>query len=233
MGGSTGFPVDLVLFGMIAAFLVLRLRSILGRRTGFERPPEIRPQAGMELRHGAPADAALDSRVIEGEAEPIGAPAPGRTVPDPASLLGQTLARMGEIDKQFDPVRFLQGAEGAFRIIVAAFAAGNRDALRPLLSKDTFAAFDSAISGRETAGETQRSDIQSIQEAAIQEADLNGSKASIAVKFVSDQISLTLSHDGKPITGTDAVTELTDLWTFERDLASSDPAWRLIAARSA
>jgi predicted lipid-binding transport protein (Tim44 family) len=233
MGGSAGFPVDLVLFGMIAAFLVLRLRSILGRRTGFERPPEIRPQPGMELRRGGPADVALDSRVIEGEAEPVAAPAPGRTVPDPASTLGKTLAGMREVDRQFDPQRFLQGSEAAFRIIVGAFAAGNRDALKPLLSKETYAAFDSAISGRETAGETQRSDIQSIEEASIQEAELVGSMATIVVKFVSDQISLTVSHDGKPITGTDAVTELTDLWTFERDLAVSDPAWRLVAARSA
>ncbi len=233
MGGSTGFPVDLVLFGMIAAFLVLRLRSILGRRTGFERPPEVRPPPGMELRRGSPADVALDSRVIEGEAEPVAASAAARSVPDPAGLVGKTLARMREVDRQFDPQHFLQGAEAAFRIIVGAFAAGNRDALRPLLSKETYAAFDSAISGRETAGETQRSDIQSIEEAAIQEADLVGSIATIVVKFVSDQISLTLSHDGKPITGTDAVTELTDLWTFERDLAVSDPAWRLVAARSA
>ena len=125
MGGSTGFPVDLILFGMIAAFLVLRLRSILGRRTGFERPPQPQPQ------QPGPAPAA-QGPVIEGSAEPV-APAANRVVPDPNSALGQTLARIHATDASFDPARFLDGAEKAFGIIVAAFAKGDRSALQALL----------------------------------------------------------------------------------------------------
>jgi len=219
---SSGFPIDLVLFAMIAGFLVLRLRSILGRRTGFERPPQ--PYQAQPGAPGAPT--------IDGRAETLPA-APSRAVPDPASPLGVTLARMQGVDRDFDPARFLDGAEQAFRMIVEAFAAGNRDSLRNLLSDDTYRGFATAIDGREAAGQTQKTEIKGIHAATIEEADLRGTVASITVRFVSDQINATESKEGQIVTGTDAVTEITDLWTFERDLTSRDPSWRLVAARSA
>jgi predicted lipid-binding transport protein (Tim44 family) len=225
MGGSTGFPVDLILFGMIAAFLVLRLRSILGRRTGFERPPQPQP-----LRPG-PAPAA-QGPVIEGSAEPV-TPSANRVVPDPNSALGQTLARIHATDASFDPARFLDGAEKAFRIIVAAFAKGDRTALQALLSEDTNHAFESVMAAREAAGHTQVSEIRGMEKVAIETAELRGTVASVTVRFVSDQVSLTRDRTEHVVAGTDAVTEITDLWTFERDLATRDPTWRLVAARSA
>ena len=135
MGASGGFPVDLILFGMIAAFLVLRLRSILGRRTGFERPTQ---------SYQPPAGQTSAGPVIEGRAEPA-APATARAVPQMDSAIGQTLARMRAIDSTFDPAAFLDGAEKAFRIIVAAFASGDRATLRGLLNDDTYRAFEQAI----------------------------------------------------------------------------------------
>jgi predicted lipid-binding transport protein (Tim44 family) len=221
MNAGTGFPIDLILFGMIAAFLVLRLRSILGRRTGFERPPQPYQPAAPNM--AAP--------VIDAQAEPPAAPT--RAVPDPASALGQTLARMQTIDRKFAPAGFLDGAEKAFAMIVAAFAGGDRVALRSLLSDDTYRAFETAIAGREAAGQTQVSELRGIQSATIEAAELRATVAQITVRFVSDQISLTRDKDGKEVAGTDAVTELTDLWTFERDLTAGDPTWRLVAARSA
>lgn len=223
MGGSSGFPIDLVLFGMIAAFLVLRLRSILGRRTGYERPPQqFQPPAGP-----APA-----GPVIDGHAEPA-APVVRRTVPDPASALGQTLARMRGVDPSFDPSGFLDGAEKAFRMIVTGFAAGDRVTLRNLLADDTYRAFETAIAAREATNQTQVSEVKNIESAAIESAELKNTVAQITVRFVSDQISLTQDASGLPVAGTDAVTEITDIWTFERDLSARDPAWRLVAARSA
>jgi predicted lipid-binding transport protein (Tim44 family) len=235
MGSSGGFPLDLVLFGMIAVFLVLRLRSILGRRTGFERPPE---QQGLPLRPGpmqpGPAGRVVpDGQVIDGAAVPVAPAAPRRPLPDPASPPGQGLIRMQRREPGFDPVHFLDGAEMAFRIIVTAFAAGDRSQLAPLLSEDTYRAFEAAITARETAGETQRTEIRAIHAATIEAASLRGSIADIAVRFVSDQVNVTLGGDGNPVAGTDAVTEIIDLWTFERDLTSPDPTWRLVAARSA
>ena len=154
-------------------------------------------------------------------------------LPDPASPPGQALRRMQGIDRTLDPARFLDGAEAAFRIIVAAFAAGDRARLRPLLADDTYTAFAAAIAAREAAGETQRTEIHAIEAATIEAADLRGSIADVVVRFVSDQVNMTLGSDGNPMMGTDAVTEITDQWTFERDLTSSDPTWRLVAARSA
>lgn len=224
MGG--GFPIDLVLFGLVAVFLVLRLVSILGKRTGFEQPVErVAPDI---LR---PAGPRADSKVIDAQAEP--APASGRELPDPASPLGQALMAMAGIDRNFTPARFLDGAEAAFRIIVEAFAAGDRTRLHPLLSQATYVAFEGAIAAREAAGQTQHTEIRAMTRTAIEHAELAGSVGSVTVRFVSDQVNFTLASDGSHVTGTDAVTEITDLWTFERDLAQSDPAWRLTAARSA
>ncbi len=223
MGASSGFPIDLILFGMIAAFLVLRLRSILGRRTGFERPAQ---------PYQPPAPTQPAAPVIDGRAEPA-PPAARRVVPEPATTVGQTLARMREVDRAFDPTAFLEGAEKAFRMIVTGFAAGDRTLLRSLLGGETFSAFDGAITAREQAEQVQVSEIRSIESSAIEAADLRGSTATVTVRFVSDQISLTRDKAGLPLAGTDAVTEISDVWTFERNLASSDPTWRLVTAASA
>jgi predicted lipid-binding transport protein (Tim44 family) len=139
---------------------------------------------------------------------------------------------MREIDPNFDPVRFLAGVDQAFRMIVAAFAAGDKPALRTLLSDETYEAFQQAISNREATSDTQVSEIRAIQQLAIEQAELKGRSGLITVKIVSDQISYTKDVNEKPLTGTDAVTEITDLWTFERDLSQPDPTWRLVAARS-
>ncbi len=217
MTGSGSFPVDIVLFAMVAVFLALRLRSVLGRRQGFEQAP--RPQP-------APPGAGA---VIEGHAEP----APARPVPDPASKLGQTLLAMGRIDHGFTPQRFLDGAEAAFRMIVTAFAAGDRATLSPLLAPETLAGFEAAIAAREAAGEKQLTDIRGVHAIEITDAGLAGTRAHIQLRIVSDQVSHTLGRDGSIVHGTDAVTEITDLWTLERDLGQPDPTWRLAAARSA
>ena len=224
MGASSGFPYDLILFGMIAAFLVLRLKGILGKRTGYERPPQpVQPRVVP-----APAAAAR-------EAPPAAqsAPASHRTVPEPVSALGQTLARMQTIDRNFSPAGFLDGAEKAFQIIVHGFAAGDRDTLRPLLGEETWKAFDLAITEREKAGHNQVTEVRAIHGISIESAELTGTVASIGARIVSDQVNMTQTQSGQVITGTDAVTEITDLWTFERDLAQANPIWRLVAARSA
>jgi predicted lipid-binding transport protein (Tim44 family) len=153
-------------------------------------------------------------------------------MPDPASPTAQALDRMRSIDRAFDPARFLAGADQAFRMIVAAFAAGDRVGLRALLSDETYRAFEQAIASREKAGETQISEIKSIERVTLDAAELKGRIGSVTVRIVSDQISYTKDKDGRPVAGTDAVTEITDIWTFERDLSQSDPTWRLVAARS-
>lgn len=223
MGG--GFPIDLVLFAMIAAFLVLRLRGILGRRTGMERTQQPEAKAGPVPVPGM----TRPGPVLDGAAETVPA---GRPLPEAGSVQAVTMERMRSIDRAFDPGHFLRGAEGAFRMIVDAFARGDRVALRPLLTDDTYRAFEQAVSAREAAGQTQRSEVRGIEHAVIEAATLDDSMAHITVRIVSDQIAETMGADGKPVAGADAVAEITDIWTFERDLRNPDPAWRLSAARS-
>jgi predicted lipid-binding transport protein (Tim44 family) len=225
---SGGFPIDLILFGMVAAFLVLRLRSILGRRTGYERPPTPVEPTGA----GEEGTRSIDTRAEEVGLPQIGGPGPKRSLPDPASSVGQTLARIRQIDPDFDPVAFLAGAESAFTMIVDAFARGDRDTLRPLLSPEVFADFEAAISARERAGERQRTDLVALRESAILEADLRGTVATIGVRFVSDQINITYGPDGSVVAGGEAVTETVDVWSFMRNLNSADPTWLLVGTRS-
>ena len=219
---SGGLPIDLILFAMVAAFLVLRLRSVLGRRTGFERPPQSEAAPGIG-----------QSPLPGPEVLPPPQPAAARGLPDPRSAAGQGLSRMREIDPAFDPAAFLAGAEGAFRMIVEAFAAGDRETLRNLLSDDAYAGFEGAITAREQAGETQRTELRAIHDMGIEAADLRGSVADITVRIVSDQVNVTTARDGSISAGAEAVTEITDVWTFQRDLRSSDPTWKLVGTRSA
>lgn len=223
---SGGFPVDLILFAMVAAFLVLRLRGILGRRTGFERPPApVEPAGAGETARtiDTTAEEASETRALAG---------PARVLPAPASPAGQALARIRAVDPSFDPAAFLDGAEGAFRMIVTAFAAGDRDTLKGLLSPDVFRDFEAAIAAREQAGETQRTEIVAMREATIVEADLRGTYATIGVRFVTDQINVTTGRGGVLVAGSEAVTETIDIWSFARDLNAADPTWLLVATRS-
>ncbi len=213
------FPVALIIFAGIAIFLVLRLRSVLGKRVGFEKPP---------LPPGALGGFATGP-TIEGQAFPIQT---GRPVPDPRSALGERLMQIVNRDSNFDPPKFLTTAETAFRTIVTAFAAGDRNALKTLLNESVYQTFDSAISAREAAKERHRTEIKAILSAVIEDAELIGDHAAVIVRFTSDQVNLTLDSAGNPVTGTEAVTEIIDLWTFERNLKSKEHTWRLAAARS-
>lgn len=212
------FPIALVIFAGVAIFLILRLRSVLGKRVGYERqaPP---PNAAAGAGKGP---------VIEGQAQPVSS----HTVPDPQSPLGARLMQIVQRTSDFDPPKFLEQAESAFRAIVTAFAAGDRATLKSLLTPHVYETFESAIASREAANEQHRTEIKSVISANIEEAELVGDHAAIIVRFVSDQVNLTLDSSGTPSVGTEAVVELTDLWTFERNLKDPAPGWRLAAARS-
>lgn len=226
----TGGTVEIILLAMVAGFLVLRLRSVLGRRQGFERPPQAERSAGYDPRAARPADGAVEDAVppVAAATASVGR----RTIPDRRGPVGQALVRIQGVDATFDPVRFLDGAEAAFRMIVTAFAAGNRATLQSLLSSDVYAGFAKALDAREAAGERQRTELRAVHELAIEAADLRGTVADVTVRFVTDQINMTTGRDGDVVSGSDAVTELTDLWTFQRDLGSDDPTWKLVGTGS-
>jgi predicted lipid-binding transport protein (Tim44 family) len=219
-----GLPIDLILFAMVAAFLVLRLRSVLGRRTGFERPPQ--PEAAAVPARGPATE-------VEIAAKPSSQGNARRVIPDPRSPVGEALMEIQKRDRSFDPNRFLDGAETAFGMIVEAFARGDRATLKPLLSEEAFVGFDQAITAREAAGETQRTELRNVEESGIEAAELRGSVAEITVRLVTDQINLVQARDGSIVSGAEAVTEMTDVWTFQRDLNTADPIWRLVGSTAA
>lgn len=213
---------DIILFAMVAAFLVLRLRSVLGRRTGHERRPD------PVLRR---AEAPGDKVVALGNRGPV-APPP-QLAAAPADAVAAGLERIRAADPGFDPAHFIEGARVAFEMIVAAFAAGDKARLRPLLSDDVYKPFAAAIDERGPAGETLETRILQIKRLDIAEAGFVGHVARITVKFVSDQINVLRAHDGSIVDGDpEHGIEKTDFWSFARDTRSTDPNWVLVATTS-
>lgn len=232
-------PLNLLLLA-VALVVFWRLRSVLGTRTGNERPPAdpfgTKP-ADAHKPNDAPGtvirfpqgEEAEPRRGLEPEpAEPIwkGYAAPG-------SGLALTLEKMAESDSAFTPRSFVDGAKMAYEMIIEGFAQGDKKTLQNLLSKDVFDGFSSAIDGREAAGQRIESRFVGIDKATIKAASLVGSKASITMEFVSELISATYAKSGELVDGDPkAIREVTDVWTFERDVTSRDPNWKLAATQA-
>lgn len=222
MGGLPNY-FDIVLFALVAVFLILRLRSVLGRRTGNERS---RHEEFLR-RAGAPPDA---NNVVAFRNRP--APPPLVTA-TPGDMASSGIAQIHEADPGFDPAQFLEGAREAFEIVVAAFAAGDKARLRPLLSDDVYEPFATAIDERARAGETYETRILLLKHVDVVEAGMVGRESRITVKFVSDQIHALRAHDGSIVDGDpDHPIEKTDFWTFVREVRSADPNWVLVRTAS-
>lgn len=229
--GSNDF---VTLFFLVAAVLIFwQLRSVLGRRTGNEKPPKD-PFAG---RPDATSPAAEDARVVtlprrdeaDGEERQtaIDAYAPAGTP------LNQQLRQVVEVDPSFVPKEFLNGARMAYEMIVTAFAAGDRKSLKDLLSREVYEGFDAAITEREQRGEVMKSTFVGIDKAEITGAEVRGQEVQITVRLVSQLISATYDSQGAVIEGdAESVGDVNDIWTFARDTRSRDPNWKLIATES-
>lgn len=233
--------ITTLLFLGLAVIIILKLRSVLGTRTGHERPPfdplarRDRTQNGTDKVVPLPPRAPTRPADAVSPPKPNGEPAteiaPGAPANGP---LATALQAILQADRGFDADHFLGGARVAYEMIVNAFAAGDRKTLRPLLSTDVFDGFDSAMTEREKAGHRVESSFIGIDKAEITEAAMRGSTAQITIRFVSKLIQATRDAQGAIIDG-DAtrVTEVTDVWTFARDIASRDPNWRLVATEAA
>ncbi len=228
------FSDFITLFFLVAAVLIfLQLRSVLGRRTGNEKPP-FDPYSPRDVAKGATSD---DNKVVtlpkrgEGDEETrfseVDAMAP------PGSALNSALRDLMGKDASFSPKEFLNGARMAYEMIVMAFADGDRKTLKNLLSKEVFEGFDAAISEREARGEVVKSTFVGIEKADITQALVRDSEAQITIRIVSQLISATYDKDGKLTDGDpESVAEVDDIWTFSRDTRSRDPNWKLIATES-
>lgn len=229
MGEGLQF-IDILIFAMIAAFLVYRLKSVLGRRHGEERqrPNPYAPRPGQQASRaeGRPADNIIPM--------PERAPAAdaGLRVPEGPRSLAESIALVRSADPSFDEKQFLEGARMAFQMVVGAFAAGDTATLRPLLSDEVYGNFAAAIEERRRRGEVLETRIEQIADADVADADLSGRTALITVRFVSNQVNVTRATDGSVVDGDpDQAEEVVDLWTFARNTQSRDPNWTLVETR--
>lgn len=240
---ASGF-VDILIFAMIALFLVFRLRSVLGRRTGHERPPENIPPENVppenvprEVENAADPPARIpDAATPRGGEAPPPIPRAGTTTDPAASVANPLDAGLTELkiaDPGFDEAVFLEGARGAFEFILDAFARGDKARLEPLLAGDVFDRFASEIDRREARKETLESALVSFVSADLVAATARGDRGGVTVRFVTDQINVTRNEEGEVVDGDEtAVSRVVDIWSFDRNLPSDDPNWRLLQTRS-
>jgi predicted lipid-binding transport protein (Tim44 family) len=227
-----------IIFLALAVFIFLRLRSVLGQRTGRERPP-YDPYSARDAVRSPTNDkvVALPTRGAEAgpqQVEPAPAPADRwKGVAEEGTALAGALDAIVAEDKTFDAKHFLAGARAAYEMIVTAFAEGDRRSLKNLLSREVYDGFESAIRERENRGETTETRFVSIDKADLTGAEVRGKTAQITVRFVSQLISVTHDRTGAVIEGSpEKVTEVTDVWTFARDVSSRDPNWKLLATEA-
>ncbi len=256
---SDGFQFyDIIFFALIAIFIILRLRGVLGRRTGqhrqrhpdrfarTEQPPEESQGQGPSQGQGEvvqlpdrtrPAGEAPQDMAPQDEEPEPAAPRPAFAAPRDAATdrdeaiggLRAGLEQIRRADHEFSPKRFVSGAQAAFEMVVDAFAKGDTATLRPLLGDDVYDEFAAAIRERMADGHLQETTIVALDAAEIISAEMRSSTARVTVKFVSQQINVVRDKDGEEVGGDPSLIErVTDIWTFARNTRSSDPNWALI-----
>lgn len=232
MGDGFQF-LDIVLFAMIAAFLVLRLRSVLGKKTGHQEPrqdPISRRQQDAQKDGNVVELPNRNTDITDNLSEPLDDPTANL---DPNDPLASGITQIRIADNSFHPVEFANGARSAFEMIVQAFAEGDTESLENLLAEDVFENFSDAIESRKEANEKLETTIVGIKSADVVEAAMDGRNAMVTVKFVSEQVNVTHDAEGRVVDGDpNQVTEITDIWTFSRDTKTSDPNWKLVETRS-
>jgi predicted lipid-binding transport protein (Tim44 family) len=233
------FDLTTIIFLAIAVFIFLRLRSVLGQRTGRERPPYDPYSAREAARPSSTNDnvVTLPPRSPEvapksvTEAEPAADRWKGVAEAGSAAAVG--LDSVVALDPSFDAKHFLTGARAAYEMIVTAYAQGDRRSLKNLLSREVFDGFEAAIKEREARGEKAETRFVSIDKSDIIGAEVKAQTAQVTVRFVSQLVSVTHDRSGNVIEGSpDKVTDVTDVWTFARDLTSRDPNWKLVATEA-
>ncbi|MEZ5843385.1 MAG: Tim44/TimA family putative adaptor protein [Hyphomicrobiaceae bacterium] len=233
---------------VVAVIVIIKLRSVLGRRTSDDEARiDRRVRSAREAQERA---AAAGEKVVtlprrEREparaGEPAGAAAPELQAAEARikSYAGANrsietgLLDIARRDPTFDPQHFVNGAKQAYEMIVTAFAEGNRRLLKDMLNRDVFEGFSSVIGERESRGEQIDQSFVGISNAEIVEAELRDRNASVTMKFASQLISATRDREGRVIAGDpQRIQDVTDIWTFSRDVSSRDPNWKLVATQA-
>jgi len=232
------FDIYTIIFLALAVFIFLRLRSVLGQRTGRERPP-YDPYSNRDVARAPSSEGnvvTLPGRTADkgsAAAEPEEAADRWKGIAEPGSAVAVGLDAIAQEDKDFNGTEFLAGARAAYEMIVTAYAAGDRRQLKDLLAREVYEGFEAAIKEREQRGEKIESRFVSIETAELIAAELRSKTSQITVRFVSQLVSVTRDRSGAVIDGSpDKVTTVTDVWTFARDISSRDPNWKLVATEA-
>lgn len=239
---SDQFDVTTVVFLALAIFVIWRLRSVLGQKTGNEQPPvntferRERPPQPPQAPQGpsAPGDNVVRLPTGAPDRQP---PAPPALAPDrwagvatPDSPVAKGLDDIARIEPGFDAKGFVEGAKSAYEMIVMAFAQGDVATLKGLLAKDVFDGFERAIKDRESRKEKIETTFVSIDKAEMVAAEARNRIGQVTIRFVSKLITATRDAAGQVIDGSpEAVVDMTDVWTFARTLGARDPNWQLVA----
>ena len=237
---NQSFDPTIIIFAVLAVFIVWKLRSVLGTRTGQERPPSNPFTRRQQVDPTAPASPEMGRVIPLPGAPPQVAQAeadPNRwksiLSADASATAAAGLDDIAAADPAFSGREFLQGARSAYEMVVAAFAKGDRDALRGLLSKDVFEGFAAAIAAREGRGETVQHTFVALDRAVIEDAHLKNRTAQVSVLFESQQINAIRARDGSLAEeGSDVLGHVSDHWTFAREAGSPDPNWKLVATNA-
>lgn len=226
---------DIILFALIAVFLALRLRSMLGGRDGFDGGNDEKTELGRdgEKPNNDNVIRLPEKRADETPAVNIDVPTTSEADAFEDGPLKDGIKAILGVDPAFKVREFIDGSKMAFEMILSFYCEGNEKALKPLLSPEVFADFSRAIREREEKNQTLEETLVGISAAQMVEAYLEGRDALITVKFQSEQISALRDEDGTVIEGDPArVEKVTDFWTFSRNTRSRDPNWVLVATGS-
>ncbi|ABD05111.1 import inner membrane translocase, subunit Tim44 [Rhodopseudomonas palustris HaA2] len=224
-----------IIFLALAVFIFLRLRNVLGQRTGSERPPFDRAAARdmipgkQDTNVVSMPGSVIDQSPIAPSADVVPPSDRWKGIAEPDSPLEHGLNAVFTQDSSFDANHFLSGAKGAYEMIVMAFANGDRRALKDLLSSEVYESFEAAIKDREKNELKTETRFVAIEKAELLGAEVRDHVAQLTVKFVSQMISVTRDKAGAVVDGSpDKVADITDVWTFARDISSRDPNWKLV-----
>jgi predicted lipid-binding transport protein (Tim44 family) len=225
MGDNFQF-FDIILFGMIAAFLVLRLRSVLGRR----KDDELEGKNDERFTAEAQENDNENDNIVSLPSSEERKLEQDQKVLDPEDKL---LIEVVNHIPNFDKIEFLVGARTAFEMIVEGFAAGDRELLSNLLNKEVYGNFEQSIADREKDSLILENTLIRIVDCHIIEGSVDGSDVFIVVKIISEQINVTRNNEGDTVDGDpEHITTITDIWTFSRNTNDKDPNWELVATRS-
>ncbi len=233
--------ITTIIFLALAVFVIWRLRSVLGQKTGHEKPP-----FDPFSRREPPPTPRPGPRAADGDNVvrlPSGINSPAQTVelsPDrwkdfaePGSAVAAGLDEIARAEPSFDVRSFVEGAKMAYEMIVMAFAQGDRKTLKNLLSRDVYEGFERAIVERERRGERAETTFVSIDRADIENVEVKGRVAQVTMRFLSKLITATRDAQGNVVDGNpETVVDVTDVWTFARTLGSRDPNWQLVATEA-